>query len=83
MLNFMTDIFRNIDDYNPHLWIWLGDAAYTDDLKSFCKNISNLIANFKDKADNSMPLDHVMERFQITENDPRNSLIEITDFFFG
>ena len=30
MFHYMNDIFRSIDIYNPHLWIWLGDAAYTD-----------------------------------------------------
>lgn len=32
MLHFMTDIFKTINAYDPNLWIWLGDAAYTDDV---------------------------------------------------
>lgn len=39
MLSYMNDIFKSIDAYNPHLWVWLGDAAYTDDMRKGCKNI--------------------------------------------
>lgn len=44
MLNFMTDIFRTINQYDPSLWIWLGDAAYTDDVAgAACKFKSRFI----------------------------------------
>jgi phosphodiesterase/alkaline phosphatase D-like protein len=38
LLEYSTDIFKYISrDYAPDLWIWLGDAAYTDDIMGFCK----------------------------------------------
>jgi hypothetical protein len=27
-------MFKSVHEYNPHVWLWLGDAAYTDDLKA-------------------------------------------------
>ena len=30
IFDYKSDIFRVISLNNPHLWIWLGDAAYTD-----------------------------------------------------
>lgn len=37
MLNFSTDIFRSVQMYKPHMWLWLGDAAYTDNIMEACK----------------------------------------------
>ena len=37
LVNFYTDIFRSINEYQPHVWVWLGDAAYTDDIMGTCK----------------------------------------------
>ena len=37
LLNFSTDIFAHVNKYKPDVWIWLGDAAYTDDIMGACK----------------------------------------------
>jgi hypothetical protein len=56
MLKHVNDIFKSIDIYNPDLWIWLGDAAYTDHLAgAVCNILKSLINVFIDKDDNSMP----------------------------
>lgn len=43
LVNFYTDIFRSVNEYQPHVWVWLGDAAYTDDIMGSCKH--SLIQN--------------------------------------
>ena len=35
LFNKSTDIFKNIKAYNPYMWIWLGDYAYTDKFSPF------------------------------------------------
>jgi len=37
LVNFYTDMFRHVNAFQPDLWIWLGDAAYTDDIMGSCK----------------------------------------------
>eukprot|EP00347_Sterkiella_histriomuscorum_P002368 403368424 len=59
MLHFKSDIFKTINQYDPHLWIWLGDAVYLDD-----------VAGAAYKSDNSMPLEYVEERYMQTKSDP-------------
>ncbi|CDW81812.1 UNKNOWN [Stylonychia lemnae] len=59
MLHFKNEIFKTIRDYDPNLWIWLGDAAYTDD-----------VAAGVYQSDNSMPVDYVQSQFQQTLDDP-------------
>ena len=57
MLDHKSDIFKSIVNYEPHMWLWLGDAAYTDDiLAGAC-----IFSPFTDidKFDNSMPLEYV------------------------
>ena len=39
----MTDIFKTINQYDPELWIWLGDAAYTDDVPAAVCNIHSIM----------------------------------------
>ena len=72
MMHFKSDIFRTIGEYDPHLWLWLGDAVYLDDIsKAACNNlyhISFVLCVVQD--DNSMPLEYVHERYQQTMNDP-------------
>ena len=63
MLEFKTDIFKTINGYNPDIWMWLGDAAYTDDLLASCKLKKSCFITILDKKDNSMPLEHVKQRF--------------------
>lgn len=36
LVNFYQDIFKSVNTYQPHVWIWLGDAAYTDDIMGTC-----------------------------------------------
>jgi len=48
MLHFMTDIFKTINQYEPNLWIWLGDAAYTDDIgKAVCKQVTFSFVSYR------------------------------------
>ncbi len=50
--------------------MWLGDAAYTDDIYgNTCKKMKHYLAII-DKLDSTMDEDYVKERFQITLNDP-------------
>ena len=36
--DYTNDIFRVVNENNPHLWVWMGDAAYTDKVEDFiCK----------------------------------------------
>ena len=37
MMGHVNDIFKRVSSYQPHLWAWLGDAAYTDNPAEFCK----------------------------------------------
>lgn len=38
LLDYHTDIFSHVRAYKPHIWMWLGDAAYTDHIKAgLCK----------------------------------------------
>ena len=37
LVDFHTDIFRSVNEFSPHVWVWLGDAAYTDDIMGSCK----------------------------------------------
>jgi hypothetical protein len=39
MADFMNDILKTINNYDPHLWMWLGDAAYTDNMAAVCNPI--------------------------------------------
>lgn len=40
IFNMKNDIFRTIGNSQPHLWAWLGDAAYTDNVhKAGCKSL--------------------------------------------
>jgi hypothetical protein len=49
--------------------MWLGDAAYTDDIYgNMCKN--NFLITWIDKLDSTMDEEYVKERFQITLDDP-------------
>ena len=68
MLNFSTDIFRSVQMYRPHMWLWLGDAAYTDNIMQACKFLYLKIKI--DKKDVTMPVEYVKERFQKTLDDP-------------
>lgn len=72
MLHFMTDIFKTINQYDPHLWVWLGDAAYTDDIGKAVSKHKNFTL-FLVSDDNSMPLEYVKERFSMTLSDPCKS----------
>jgi phosphodiesterase/alkaline phosphatase D-like protein len=45
-------IFKMVALNDPQLWIWMGDAAYTDDLSSDLKMITS--------NDNSMPIEHII-----------------------
>lgn len=37
--DYQNSIFSTIARHQPHLWIWTGDAAYTDDVSHLgCKN---------------------------------------------
>ena len=33
IFDYKNDIFRTIHKNKPHLWAWMGDAAYTDDVR--------------------------------------------------
>ena len=39
LLDYHTDIFAHIRAYHPHVWMWLGDAAYTDHIKAGLCNL--------------------------------------------
>ena len=52
-------IFKTIQENDPHVWTWMGDAAYTDDTK---------MSGFK--KDNSLSLEHIKMKFEETTNDP-------------
>jgi len=62
LVNFYTDIFRSINEYQPHVWLWLGDAAYTDDIMGSCKG---LIGSYimTGKGDNTMPPEFVKQQY--------------------
>ncbi len=32
LLDYRTDVFKHVNNQSPQLWMWLGDAAYTDDI---------------------------------------------------
>ena len=41
IFNMKNDIFATIGENRPNLWVWLGDAAYTDNVrKAGCKHFS-------------------------------------------
>jgi len=51
--------------------MWLGDAAYTDDIYgSTCTYIIYIHLAALDKLDSTMDEEYVKERFQITLDDP-------------
>ena len=58
IFNFKNDIFKTINENKPHLFAWMGDAAYTDNTRK---------AGFvKDSSEN---LDYVKMRFNMTSED--------------
>lgn len=66
-----NDIFKTIGENKPHLWTWMGDAAYTDFTKI---GNSNVLLRFKNYMyivvkDNSMSLEYIIDRFNTTLND--------------
>lgn len=67
LVNFYTDIFRHVNAFKPDLWVWLGDAAYTDDIMGSCKSHYPLRQRFDhcfvDKPDNTMPPEYVRKQY--------------------
>ena len=64
MMSYRNTIFDTISTFEPDLWIWLGDAAYTDDFDRL------LWHNIVMHQHNLMPFDFVNSRFQMTLEDP-------------
>lgn len=72
MFHYKNEIFKTINEYDPHLWIWMGDAAYLDDVPAaLCKIFKYIDNGFVDKSDSSMPLEYVLDRYAQTMTDPR------------
>ena len=59
ILDLKNNIFDTIGENHPHLWTWMGDAAYTDNV---------LKAQWV--TDNSMDLPYIKSRFDMTRDDP-------------
>ncbi len=59
ILDLKNNIFDVIGQNRPHLWTWMGDAAYTDNV---------LKAQWV--TDNSMDLAYIKSRFDLTRDDP-------------
>ena len=39
IFDYKNDMFRTVTENRPHLWTWMGDAAYTDNVKQgSCKD---------------------------------------------
>jgi hypothetical protein len=36
LFEYKLDTFKQVVKNNPHLWIWMGDAAYTDKMELAC-----------------------------------------------
>ncbi len=70
LLDYHTDIFSHIRAYKPHIWMWLGDAAYTDHIKAGLCKISLTNNEWVVKSDYTMPVEYVKARFQMTLDDP-------------
>eukprot|EP00347_Sterkiella_histriomuscorum_P018200 403346407 len=72
IFDYKGDIFKTIVQNDPSLWIWLGDAAYTDQVRK---------AGFT--SDNSMPMDYIKHRFQQTLDDKHYQKLKETSQVIG
>lgn len=59
IFNYTSDIFKTIRAQRPDLWVWLGDAYYTDQVE---------LAPFVD--DTSLDEDYGLQRLKMTLADP-------------
>ncbi|CDW89877.1 UNKNOWN [Stylonychia lemnae] len=62
-----SDIFKTITENDPALWIWLGDAAYTDNVR--LAGGTKFFLNILVLKDNSMPTNYAQHRFEMTIED--------------
>ena len=59
IFNYTSDIFKTIRAQKPDLWVWLGDAYYTDQVE---------LVPFVD--DTSLDEDYALQRLKMTQADP-------------
>ena len=64
-----TDIFKAIGEYNPDLWIWLGDSAYLDTLKfpgNFVPSSREIVNKTFNNTKNDKFYKNLIKKTQIT-----------------
>ena len=69
LFNQWNNIFEVIANTDPHVWMWTGDVAYTDNVRSPGKTLYGIIEYSIVKPDGGMPLEYYIGRLNKTKSD--------------